>query len=365
MRLASTLCLSLFAVVVGCGSSSSEFDENGDETGGGGANGDRGLLGAEIGDDGAGGPGSISRDAACATGSAVAKRGVAYLTFQFDRSGSMGDVNSASSKISVCKNVLRDFFSDPASKGLSASLSLFPHRSGGSVLCGTSDYAAPVTGGAMQALPSTALATAASEITTVSGTPTLPALKGAHELAASVSASNGGAKVAVVLVTDGSPSGCSSSVENVAEYAASVRETAPTYVIGIGNLGNLNEIAQAGSGRDAFLVDTSNPDLVQQQFREALDAVRALSASCDLELPSPPDGQTLDINKVNVLVTAKGKETSPAYDAACAGEGWHYDDPKSPKQVKLCPTTCQKLQDDPDAKVDVIFGCATSGPAVR
>jgi hypothetical protein len=353
-----TAAILIPALVVACGSSGSEFDD-GKETGSGAD-----LQNGQLGGDGNASvnPGGVTRDSACATGTAAAQRGVSFLTFQFDRSGSMGSTSDPNSQISVCRNVLRDFFADPASAGLSAALALFPQRDGDNdLLCAPTDYDTPAPGGALTALPNTALSNAAAQIQTVSGTPTLPALKGAHALAASVSAANGGAKVAVVLVTDGEPNDCSSNVTNVSTFAEGARATTPTYVIGIGSeLTSLNRIAQAGSGRDAFLVDTSNPTLVQQQFRSALDVVRALSANCEMAMPAPPAGQTLDTRKVNVLVSVSGAEASPSYDTACAGEGWHYDNDQTPTKVILCPATCQKVQSDPAAKVDVLFGCSTS-----
>ena len=48
---------------------------------------------------------------------------------------------------------------------------------------------------------------------------------------------------------------------------------------------------------------------------------------------------------------------SPA-DCAANG-GWYYDDNTNPTQVLVCPSTCTAIQSDPNAKVDVLFGCQT------
>jgi hypothetical protein len=49
---------------------------------------------------------------------------------------------------------------------------------------------------------------------------------------------------------------------------------------------------------------------------------------------------------------------------ACAGnEGWHYDPSDPPTRVIACPATCERLQADSSAKIDVLFGCQTEdGP---
>ncbi len=348
------------ALVLACGAGETSEFGDGNANGNGGGTVTPGLLGEEEGNGPVTGSG-LTHASACATGTAAAQRGLSNLVFQFDRSGSMGKIDEPNSNISVCKNVLKTFFGDPKSTGFSASLSLFPNISGKNVLCGVGDYTNPVA--TMQGLPSAALATAASNVTSGGGTPTLVALKGAHAYAQTVSAAKSGEKVAIVLVTDGEPKDCPDSVTagDVATYAGTIRTETPTYVIGIGkSLTNLNQIAQSGSGRNAFLVDTTNPASVQAQFTQALDAVKAINAACDLNMPSPPAGQTLDPNKVNVLVTLNGVESSPIYDEACKADGWHYDNSASPTRVVLCSSTCAKVQKDPAAKVDLLFGCGTA-----
>ncbi len=361
--------MATYLLLTACGSpDDSEFGDGNGGKGGSGTKTD--VIGGDEDGTGTVNGGGLDRNSACATGSAAAQRGVSYLAFQFDRSGSMGKTSDANSNISVCKNVLKTFFSDPKSTGFNASLSLFPQRpngqetKGNALLCTSTDYATPVSTATMQALPSSTLTTAVSGIEVQEDTPTLVALQGANAYAKTVSAANGGAKVAIVLVTDGEPNACPKGTDasDVAAYAKTISAETPTYVIGIGkSLTNLNKVAQAGAGRDAFLVDTSNPSLVQTQFTAALDTVKALNASCELTVPTPPAGQTLDVKKVNVLITIGGTEANPIYDAACKADGWHYDNPSAPTKVILCPNTCTKVQADPAAKVDLLFGCATAG----
>jgi hypothetical protein len=43
----------------------------------------------------------------------------------------------------------------------------------------------------------------------------------------------------------------------------------------------------------------------------------------------------------------------------CGGmAGWYYDNNVKPTKIKLCPASCQKVQLDKQAKLDVAFGCA-------
>jgi hypothetical protein len=88
--------------------------------------------------------------------------------------------------------------------------------------------------------------------------------------------------------------------------------------------------------------------------------------SCEYEIPPPPEGETLDPTKVNVIYTPGGTtdEVSilnvPGGAADCGPEGgWYYDDPVNPTTIFMCPATCDVLQGDSEGKVDVLFGCAT------
>jgi hypothetical protein len=46
--------------------------------------------------------------------------------------------------------------------------------------------------------------------------------------------------------------------------------------------------------------------------------------------------------------------------AACGPQGgWYYDNDNNPKNVLLCPATCQTIQSDPKGQIEIKFGCAT------
>jgi hypothetical protein len=170
--------------------------------------------------------------------------------------------------------------------------------------------------------------------------------------------------VAVVLVTDGDPNDCNSSVQNVSAAAAAVASTVPTYVIGIGTTSSLNAIAAAGGTGQAFIVSTTNPQQTAQDFQNALASIKGTQLSCDLKLPAAPAGQTVDYTKVNVVYTpSSGSPQTLTYNATCSGtgQGWHYDDPKAPTKIEICTASCTTIQSDKSAKLDIELGCDTQG----
>src|SRR5262249_20875594 len=154
------------------------------------------------------------------------------------------------------------------------SLDFFPQAPNGDASCNAADYVAPLV--PMQPLPDAATfggAIGATQL--VCGTPTVPALQGAIEYAQGVAQQHAGARVAVVLVTDGLPDMCDpGSVDAVASVAAAVAATIPTYVIGIGDaLSNLDAIAMGGGTNKAIIVPTQDPNQVTSDLQTALGTV--------------------------------------------------------------------------------------------
>lgn len=299
---------------------------------------------------------------ACATASATAEAKPVYLVFMFDKSGSMDEDD----KWTSCSAGLSGFFASAGTAGLSASLQFFPSDSGDS--CGETTYAAPAV--AMTKLPNATSFSARINAEYPGGagygggTPTLPALNGAHRYAAQLAAGQAkDGKVVVVLVTDGEPNTCGSDIASVANAARVKATTVPTYVIGVGSsLGNLNAIASAGGTSAALLVNTANPAQIQSDLTKALAAIKTSALSCDYKIPAAPAGQTLDHDAVNVVFTASGAAPETlTYNQSCAGgTGWHYDNPTSPANILVCPGSCDVIKSKA-GKVDVQLGCATKG----
>jgi len=340
---------SLFVTIVACsGGDGTTFPNGGNGNGDGGGSGNNPGFNVDSGSSGSNG--DLSK---CATSSATPTPVPVSLVFMFDKSGSMGQ----DSKWTSCKSGLTSFFADPASAGLSASLQFFPLSNE----CNVPTYAAPAV--AMRALPdATSFANSINANSPNGGTPTLPALTGAIEYAQSVQKANPADKVAVVLVTDGEPNDCNSSVGNVSSEAASASATIPTFVIGIGNAGNLDQIAQSGGTTKATIVSTNNPQQTAQDFQTALNAIRGLTLACEYQIPPPPQGETFDESKVNVVYTPTnaGPQTLTYNQSCTGGTGWHYDDLNNPKKIVLCSSTCDSVQQK-SGKIDIVLGCATSG----
>ena len=101
-------------------------------------------------------------------------------------------------------------------------------------------------------------------------------------------------------------------------------------------------------------------------FNDITQAVVSGSqVSCELEIPEPPMGETLDPSKVNVRYQAGGAapgsllgQVSTEADCGATG-GWYYDDNAAPTTITLCPSTCTTIQGDQNANVKVEFGCST------
>lgn len=266
------------------------------------------------------------------------------------------------------------FFADPKSAGTSASLGFFPLTDkDGATICSNTNYSTPAV--ALTALPNSSKFSAAISAQKPGGnTPTEVALQGAIAYAKTVAQAHPDDATAIVLVTDGEPTQCGvdgaqpiSVVQGVAQAAATGTPSIKTYVIGVGdNLTNLNLIAQSGGTTKATLVSSTNPTQTATDFQNALDKIRGDAVSCNVALPKPPDGKTLDINAVNVVATIGGKEDVLTYNKDCnGGTGWHYDDANAPKEVQLCAGSCQAVRADAGGKLAITFGCATKGGVIR
>jgi Mg-chelatase subunit ChlD len=218
--------------------------------------------------------------------------------------------------------------------------------------------------------------------TPLGGTPTFSAITGAIQHAQDWAAQHADHKVVVVLATDGLPTLCpvvqsaadEAHVIDLCKQAASDavngNPSVLTFVIGLGAVGNLDSIAVAGGTDHAFIVDPAQD--VAKQFADALAAIRGSVMTCEFKLPDPDvDAGVIDYGKVNVQYTPGGGAQQTIYyvgnEASCDPDagGWYYDtDPAQsvPTRIIMCPTTCDALQMDASAKVDIAIGCKSETP---
>jgi hypothetical protein len=315
----------------------------------------------------------------CATVSAVAVPEPIYLAFAFDISGSMGKGDKKwhdkTLKWDPVVSALRAFFEDPISAGLNASLTFFPAEGDEDKRCIEEAYATP--GVPVTTLPSPVFSNAIAAIEPRSeddwrgGTPTVWVVRGTLQFIRGYRDSHPG-KYAIVLVTDGYPQGCDDAVDSVQAVVPDVQnaqnERVLTYVIGVANppidnapdtVSDLHAIAAAGGTRQAYLIDTGDPERTAQTFNSAVDEIRAVSISCALNIPASPDGRSFEKDKVAVNFTSdRGPLTPLRYDAACtAPNAWHYDSVTSPTQIVLCDSTCHVVQSAVDPRLAVEFTC--------
>jgi CubicO group peptidase (beta-lactamase class C family) len=190
-------------------------------------------------------------------------------------------------------------------------------------------------------------------------TPTDPALRGAMNYARTWAMAHPDHKVVVLLVTDGEPNECNSTLQSVTQVAADGfggTPSIPTYVLGLGlSLTNLHTIAMAGGTGQAFIVDPNSGSALAA----AMNQIRGSALPCDYALPK----NTTDPKKVNIDFTPQGGMTTRLIyvgDAASCDPvkgGWYYDNPQMPSRLIVCPQTCDMFKKDPNGRVDVVLGC--------
>lgn len=324
----------------------------------GGATGGSGDGGNVIDLDG-GNDGSIG-DSGCASTSATAELVPLDIVILLDRSGSMSGTswNGAT-------NAIKSFVQDPESTGISAGIQYFPPLAGDE--CDINNYETLVVdvGPIGPTGTTTPLLINSIDTTSPTGlTPMYAGLNGVLFHATALQDANPDHKVIVVLATDGDPTSCNTSVPAIAQLAASAYNYngVQTYTIAISgaNLTTLNQIAAAGATGQAFDVTT---DITQ--FAAKMKEIQSAALACEVTIPEPPDGQTLDPDLVNVDYTPSDGSPTQSIPKAegfadCgSGPGWYYDDPQNPTKILFCPGSCTTIQSDPQAEVDVIFGCET------
>jgi len=198
-------------------------------------------------------------------------------------------------------------------------------------------------------------------------TPTQPSLEGTLIYAKQYAKDNPTHLVHVLFATDGEPNNCTFNTIDGAAVAAATAfsnpPSVPTFVLGIGDLKDLNAIAKAGGTGDAYL---ANGSTVASQLVTVFNQIRA-SGACQFQIPEPESGQTLDFDRVNVYYTplASSEKVPVKYvnDAASCDPkegGWYYDDPSktNPTKILLCPATCEGVKLSEEG-VEVLLGCKT------
>jgi hypothetical protein len=342
----------------GCATSSGESTTGTNSTSTSSPSGNGGSGGAGGSDINFDGGGGVEDSGACVSTSAQARRVPLDIIFLIDRSSSM-----SGTKWIGTKTALTTFFNDPASADIGAGLVYFPAQKPDQ--CNPTTYAALAVPIGVLPMNAFALTNSMPFDALGTGTPTYIALKGALMAATAYQDAHPAHKVILVLATDGDPAGCEPNViDDIAGLAQGARNYngVRTYVIGVSGstIANLDKIAAAGGTTEAY-------DITQDisEFSAKIAEIRTEALGCDFELPSPPNGQALNPDKVNFTYTPKGVGTPkilPRADdlADCSDQpGWYYDSHDGPTKILLCPASCATVRADSNAKVSVLFGCAS------
>jgi hypothetical protein len=330
---------------------------------------------------GAGSGGStIAPDAACAREGTV-NIPTDVLILQ-DKSGSMTCLATdefcqsgvgTPSRWDATSMAINDFCTSPLAtmNGVAVGLVFFGVQSASTAACSTcscnaADYAVPAV--PIAALPGNAsmIASAIAATPPSGDTPTVPALQGAINYAKAYGM-QGKRSAAVLLVTDGLPTGCGSynTPAGAAQVAADGYNGTPqisTYVVGMGNVAALDAIALAGSGGMQHFIPTMGD--VAGAITRALQQITG-QVSCAYTIPQV----AVDPRKVYVQITvgSGGMPEDVSYvdsAAQCTAQGgWYYDNPTTPTKIILCPQTCDAVRSDPvHGGVDVLYGCPGMPP---
>lgn len=90
----------------------------------------------------------------------------------------------------------------------------------------------------------------------------------------------------------------------------------------------------------------------------ALSEITKAIISCNYTVPRPTNGGELDPTRVSMIFNNGAGEyylLLPNSGEVC-DKGWSYTDSSNSK-VEICGTTCTLLQDDPNARLSILFGC--------
>jgi hypothetical protein len=295
------------------------------------------------------------------------------IFIMFDVSGSMATKDDGTTmRIDAVRGAIKQFLQAPESAGLGVGIGYFGTQplSCGCTSCKPDDYATPSV--AVGELPgqATSLLSSLDAAKPTGETPTGAALRGSCRYARQVAAARPGHDMVILLVTDGEPQApvtspggtCTPTLADAVGAASECNNGSSirTYVLGVGpSLQKLNQIADAGGSKQAYLVESGGGGEVLQ----ALNRIRSdARIPCALQLPQS-SGATLDLNTVNVVsadsscaMTTIGMVPNAA---ACPETGgWYYDDPTQARSLRLCEASCLQVS-APGSQLRVSVGCRT------
>ncbi len=268
-------------------------------------------------------------------------------------------------------DAMNTFVNSSMSAGLGVGIGFFPLTLPASTTtdCNMNRYAVPAQ--PIAPLPGNAasISEAIGSTTPNGGTPTVPALQGAIAYAKAYMTKAAGRGAAIVLVSDGLPTGCLETNNTVPGATMLVQQaftgspSIRTFVVGLGNTSALDQIALAGSGGMTHYFPATGD--VAGKLVSALKTITGI-VNCDYAIPMSGNVDPSLVN-VQVKVGTNGATTEIGYvssAAECGSRGgWYYDNPTRPTRIVLCTQSCGPLKTTDGSSVQVLYGCRSRPPA--
>lgn len=308
------------------------------------------------------------------------------LYIMFDQSMSMDTSNLWNPAVSAMKS----FLMDAKSQGVGVGIQYFP-LSGGSCANGNGYKTPSVDIGLLPGQAAKISKSLDDHDPNGYGTPIEGALRGVTEFCKQYQKAHTDVQCVAVLVTDGKPeyaSGCSQDKDALAGIAKAAHDLGvTTFAVGLqgADFTLLDKIAQQGGAPDCDKNSTAyacNVSSGASKLADALNSIRdtvvktvthtvvethveSSALPCEWAIPAQPDGRTFDPDKVNIRWKTASAETTFVRvnsEAHCQANGWHFDNAANPTRLVACPQACDAIKAEPNAKLDVLLGCATLTP---
>jgi Mg-chelatase subunit ChlD len=279
------------------------------------------------------------------------------LSIVVDNSGSL----ATPPRVQTRNAYISAITSHPSLVGATARFHAFPKSN----LCDAPAYAASLL---TAPLPSPAIEPLLATLAPQGSSVLLQGLSGAY-LALSDGQMQSTNASAVVLVNDGLPAGCGSTVP-AAQAWSQIRMAASearkknikTYIVQLvadpTDASEANTVAMAGgSGTARVVADVASVALDVPLLAQALNDDRG-GISCIQQVPADfsDAGDAAQVQHLGVYATANGKRQKVPFDAACGGaEGWTLS--PGGKNVVLCARLCAALAPDKNAIFEVGVDC--------
>lgn len=313
------------------------------------------------------------------------------LFVMMDRSGSMVTGFPPPASADSWNNAtaaITSFVTDSRTVGIDIGLGTFPAGANntadcsGGTDCGTPVVPiAPLPGNGQAMIQAMQQQSPNSPITL---TPTECGLRGMINQCLQFQANSpSGEQCVAILVTDGTPTQCSTDATVLQGIVKDGHDKGvTTYVLGLpgSDLNALNALANLGgttgaidvSGGSSAFIDALNNirQTVAVTTTQHISTPTVISTPlpCQWKIPVPQGNTTFDKTKVNVQFIPPGGAApidfgnvpSLADCARTTADAWYYDNNDNPTEILACPNTCGgTLHNSAGAEVDVVFGCAT------